>query len=85
MVCKPQSAVHASLWGHRSSLSTGFLTAEGSCLGTGSVMTLHILQCFQLQLLPQPLLGPPGVRLGGRAIIFFLFPSYWTLMICQLS
>ena len=48
-------------------------------------MTLHISQCFELQLLPQALLGPPGVRLGGRAIIFFLFPSYWTVMICQIS
>ena len=85
MVCKPQSAVHASLWGRRSSLSASFLTAEGSCVGTGCVMTLHILQCFELQLLPQALLGPPGVRLGARAIIFFLFPSYWTLMICQIS
>ena len=66
MVCKPQSAVHASLWGRRSSLSASFLTAEGSCVGTGCVMTLHILQCFELQLLPQALLGPPGVRLERR-------------------
>lgn len=50
-------------------LSARFLTAEGTRLKTVCVMTLHILQCSEVHFVP--LLGPQGVELGGRTIIFF--------------
>lgn len=85
MVCKPQSAVHASLWGHRSSLSTGFLTAEGSCLGDRQCYdTAYFAVLSAPASAPTPV-GSPRGEAGWESNYLFLFPSYWTLMICQLS